>query len=109
MFVFGIPILLYLIGFAAVCMAHRWWAFIPVSAAVLSVAVWIRDLVANDTGFGSGMAKTMLLLAAIGAASGFATRLILLVTGWSALRGRGFALTLAILVAAPIGYGIAMG
>lgn len=109
MIILGFPILFYLVGFAAICLANRWWTFIPVSIAIFATEWWFRDVASQGTGLMADTARTMLLLTALGTASGFVARAILLATGWSALRGRGLSVTLAILVAVPMAYGFVEG
>lgn len=106
MIILGIPILFYTIGFAALCMASRWWALLLMGAAALIAGSWIHEAVSRDVGFGSDTAKTMLTLTALGASAGFATRSTLMISDWQALRGRGLALTLVIFIAVPIVYGL---
>ena len=106
MFVLGFPILLYLIGFLATCIASRWWAFLPVSAAIFAAEWRYRGVWSEGTGLMADTARTMVLLAVIGTVSGFVARGLLMATGWSALRGRGLALTLAVFVSAPVLYGL---
>lgn len=106
MIVLGFPILLYLIGFSALLLACRWWAFVPVAAVVFSLEWRYRGILHEGSGFVARTADTMLLLAVIGTVAGFSARALMLATGWSALRGRGLALTLTIFVSVPVIYGL---
>ena len=106
MIIFGLPILLYLIGFMTICLASRWWALIPVSAIVFTTEWWFKDVAHGTTGFMADTAATMLLLTVIGTIAGFVTRVTLLTTGWSALQGRGLALTLVVFVMGPVAYAL---
>ena len=109
MIIFGLPILLYLIGFMTICLASRWWALIPVSAIVFSTEWWFRDVARETTGFMADTAATMLLLTVIGTIAGFVARIVLLSTGWSALKGRGLSLTLVVFVMGPVAYALTAG
>ena len=109
MIIFGLPILLYLIGFMTICLASRWWALIPVSGLVFATEWWFRDVARGTTGFMADTAATMLLLTVIGTIAGFVARIVLLSTGWSALKGRGLALTLVVFVMGPVAYALTAG
>lgn len=104
MIILGLPILFYLIGFATICLANRWWTFIPVSAAIFA-AEWRFWGIGSEDGVVASTATTMLLLTVLGTGAGFATRAALLLSGGTALRGRGLALTLVVLVSVPLAYG----
>lgn len=106
MIILGFPILLYLIGFTTMLLVCRWWALVPTSAIVFGLEWRYRGLLHQGTGFIASTADTMLLLAVIGTVAGFMARTLLLMTGWSAMRGRGLALTLTIFVSVPVIYGL---
>lgn len=108
MIILGLPILFYLIGFVTICLASRWWTFIPVSAVVFA-AEWRFWDVGSGDGIVATTATTMLLLAVLGTAAGFVTRATLLLSGGAALRGRGLMLTLIVFVSVPLAYGFMGG